>query len=167
MITLDTLSIITLLGIIASGIYNVMQWQQLRHIKKQTFKPIYNGLIGLFNDVKNKGTYCYTRQSLLFHKDSPYKDIEVLRWNFYEFITETIAHFQSLREHIVPILKTIEPSEDRVFKEADFAVTQDEKEARKKISENWKIEQEIRRTRLTQELEELRTTRGSNKKDGE
>ena len=115
MITLDIVGVVTLVSIVI----NIWQFQKWRQIKKETLKPIYNGLIGLFNDVKNKGTYCYGRRNLLFARNTPYNTIEVLRWNFYEFITETISDFESLREHIVPILKTIEPREERVFK-ADY-----------------------------------------------
>jgi hypothetical protein len=82
--------------------------------------------------------------------------MEALRRNFYEFIAETISHFESLREHIVPILKTIDPSEERVFKGADFGVTDKEKEVRKKFDEKWQIQQEIERRKLTKELEQLK-----------
>lgn len=158
------------LGIaVGLGVLNIIQFQKQLQMKRETLKPIYNGLIGLFNDVKNKGTHCYGRQNLLFGRDNPYNNVQILKWNFFEFITETINHFQSLREHIVPILKTIEPSEDRVFKEANFAVAKEEKEARKRFGERWEIQEKIRHeielTKLGKELEQLKSVEGSSKKD--
>jgi len=165
MITLDTFGVVTLMGIIVSVVINIIQYQKQRQMKKETLRPIYNGLIGLFNDVKNKGTHCHRRQNLLFARDNPYNTVEALKRNFYEFIIETISHFESLREHIVPILKTVDPSEESVFKGADFGITDKEKEVRKKFDERWQIQQEIDRRRLTEELEQLKSTKRSNTKD--
>ena len=60
MITLDTFNMVMLAIAVTSIVLNIIQFQTKRTI----FKPIHNGLIGLLNDVKNKGTYCHGRRNL-------------------------------------------------------------------------------------------------------
>lgn len=156
MVTLSWFEALTLVITVGFGILNIIQFQRQRQFKRDTLKPIYNGLIGLFNDVKNKGTHCYTRQNLIFSKNSPYDNIDALKWNFYEFTMDSINHLQNLREHIVSILKIIDPSEKRVFREADFALTDGEKEARRIFQRSWQMQQEIAQQKLAKELQEPR-----------
>lgn len=133
MITFSIVEITSLAIAIGLGVLNVIQFQNQRLLKKETLRPIYNGLIGIFNDVKNKGTYWYVKRNLLFAKSYPYKTPETLKGNLFEFANETINHLENLREHIVPILKTIDPSEERVFKGVDFGLTDREKELRQEF----------------------------------
>jgi flagellar biosynthesis protein FlhB len=51
MITLDTFGAVTLTIAIVSIVMNIIQFQKQLQMKKETLKPIYNGLIGLFNDL--------------------------------------------------------------------------------------------------------------------
>jgi len=60
----------------------------------------------LFNDIKLKISNYYLRQNLLFNPKNPFKDIEALRWDFYEFTISSISNLDSLREQVVPILKS-------------------------------------------------------------
>jgi len=165
MITLNTLDIILLALSIISIVINIIQYQKQHQMEKEKFIPIYDGLVGLFNDVKNKNTNLYMKQNLLYSKDNPYKEIETLKWNFWEFITENITHLDSLREQIVPILKTIDPSEERVFTGVEFRLTNQEKNTRKILFDNMQErlqkEQEIRRLETMKKLEELKKTEKS------
>jgi len=157
MITLNWFDVGLLIVTIFSVVGNILQFQKLSQIEKQRFTPLYNGLVGLFNDAKNKGQYCYLRQSFLLAPDSPYKSIESLRGNFYEFTVEAAKDFNSLVEHIVAILKTIDPSDKRVFKGIDFALTEREKKMREQLDEKLRTQEQIRQGKLDKELEQLRS----------
>ena len=157
MITLDWFNVGFLIVGALSLVGNLLQRQKLSQIQEQKVTPIYNGLIGLFNDAKNKGQYCYLRQSFLLAPDSPYKSIESLRGNFYEFTVEAAKDFNSLVEHIVAILKTIDPSDKRVFKGIDFALTEREKKMREQLDEKLRTQEQIRQGKLDKELEQLRS----------
>lgn len=39
---------------IISFVYNILQYKQIKTTQEEKFIPIYNGLIGLFNDIKLK-----------------------------------------------------------------------------------------------------------------
>lgn len=160
MITLDWLSGGFLIVAVVSAVVNILQHQKLSQIQKQKVTPIYNGLVGLFNDIKNKSLHCYARQSFLHAPDNPYKSIESLRGNFYEFIVETAKDFNSLVEHIVAILKTIDPSDKRVFKGIDFAQTEEEKERMEQVSQRLRTQREIEQRKLDKQL---RSVKESNK----
>jgi len=112
-------------------------------------------LVGLFNDIKLKISNYYLRQNLLFNPKNPFKDTEALRWDFYEFIISSISNLDSLREQVVPILKSIDANEDRIFKGADFGLTDEEKKQRKMFLEKWKEEQEILKKKRQTELKAL------------
>jgi len=163
MITLTWLDVGFLVATIVSVVYNILQSQKLSQIQEQSFTPIYNGLIGLFNDIKNKSLHCYTRQSLLRAPDNPYKSIESLRGNFYEFMVETTNDFNGLVEHIVAILKTIDPTDKGVFKGVDFAVAEKEKKIREQVERMLGAQKEIEQRKLDKELERLKSTEGSSK----
>ena len=156
MIMLNWLDVGLLIVAIVSVVWNILQYQKLSQIEKQRFIPIYNGLVGLFNDAKNKSLHCYTRQSFLLAPNNPYKSIESLRGNFYEFMVEAAKDFNSLVEHIVAILKTIDPSDKRVFKGIDFAVTDKEKETREQVDRRLRTQQEIEQRKLDKQLGQLK-----------
>jgi len=166
MITLSWLDVGLLAVTTVSVVWNILQYQKLSQIEKQRFTPIYNGLVGLFNDAKNKSLHCYTRQSFLLAPDNPYKSIESLRGNFYEFTVEAAKDFNGLVEHIVPILKTIDPTDKGVFKGIDFAVTEKEKEVREQARRRLRTQQEIQQRKLDKELERLKNIKENEKSEG-
>lgn len=59
MITLSTFEIVSLAIAIGLGMLNIIQFQRQLRIEKERFKPIYNGLIGIYNHVNNKVSYYY------------------------------------------------------------------------------------------------------------
>lgn len=118
---------------IISIIINIIQYQKARLITK----PIYNGMLGLFNDIKSKILTCYQKQNILFLANNPHKDIETLRWNFNEFAQQVIGYLEGFKEHIVAVLKSMEKSEKEIFKAAEFGLTEDEKTRQKEFTELW------------------------------
>ena len=140
---------------IISAVFNFVQWKQIKTTQEEKFIPIYNGLIGLFNDIKLKISKYYLKQSLIFNPKSPYKETDALRWNFYEFTIEAISHLDSLRESIVPVIKTIDENEDRIFKGTDFGLTIEEKKQKELFIEKSRIDQEILKKKREAELEKL------------
>lgn len=147
MITLDTFNMVMLAIAVTSIVLNIIQFQTKRTI----FKPTYNGLIGLLNDVKNRSMHCYGKQNILFAKDNPHKDIETLKWDFWEFAREVIGYLDGFREHIVAILKTMNPNEDQIFKAADFALTEEDKKIRKEISEEMRRKRKLLEQKISKE----------------
>ena len=118
---------------IISIVINIIQWQKSRLF----IKPIYNGMLGLFNDIKSKILPCYQKQAILFNADNPHKDAETLRWDFYEFAQQIISYLEGFKEHIVAVLKSMEKSEKEIFKAAEFGLTEDEKIRQKEFLELW------------------------------
>lgn len=98
--------------------------------------------------------------------DNPYKSIESLRGNFYEFIVETAKDFNSLVEHIVALLKTIDPSDKRVFKGIDFAQTEKEKETIEQVSQRLRTQREIEQRKLDEQLGQLKKKENKEKIKG-
>jgi len=140
---------------IISAVLNFIQWKQIKTTQEEKFVPIYNGLIGLFNDIKLKISKYYLKQRLIFNPKNPPKEIEALQWNFYEFTIEAISHLDSLRESIVPVIKSIDENEDRIFKGVDFGLTVEEKRQKKLIMEISEKDQEILKKKKEAELEKL------------
>lgn len=140
---------------IISVVYNILQYKQIKTTQEEKFIPIYNSLIGLFNDIKLKISKYYSKQTLIFNPKSPYKETDALRWNFYEFTIEAISHLDSLRESIVPVIKSIDENEDRIFKGADFGLTIEEKRQKRLFIEKWEKDQEILKIKKEAELEKL------------
>ena len=155
MITFSNTEIVSIAIAILSIFVNILQWTQIKTTRKEKFIPIYNGLIGLFNDIKLKISKYYLKQNLIYSPKNPYKEMEALRWNFYEFTIEAISHLDSLRESVVPIIKSIDENEDRIFKGADFGLTVEEKRLKKLSYEKWEKDQEILKKKKETELEKL------------
>lgn len=140
---------------VVSIVFNILQYKDQKKIKEEKFTPIYNGLVGLFNDIKLKISNYYLRQNLLFNPKNPFTDTEALRWDFYEFTISSISNLDSLREQVVPILKSIDANEDRIFKGADFGLTDEEKKQRKMFLEKWEEEQKILKKKRQTEFKAL------------
>jgi len=140
---------------IISAVFNFVQWKQIKTTQEEKLIPIYNGLIGLFNDIKLKISKYYLKQTLIYSSKNPYKETEALRWNFYEFTIEAISHLDSLRESIVPVIKSIDENEDRIFKGTDFGLTIEEKRQKKLFIERAEKDQEILKKKREAELEKL------------
>ncbi len=158
MITLNVFGVVMLAIAIISIVINILQLQKQLQVKKEKFRPIYNGLIGLFNDVNNKVSYCYyEKRNHLLATDNAYNSAETLKQNFNEFISESISYLNTFREHIVPILKTMDSDEERIFKAADFGITDEQRESKRKANEKWQLQQEIEGIRLAKELEQLKS----------
>jgi len=129
MIELTTKEAIAWAIAIISFIINVLQFQ-----KQRTFyKPIYNALAGLFNDIKTKEIHCYGWQKALEAKVSPNNAVDSLGYQFLWFVKETIIHFAGIKEHIVAALKTMDKSDKEIFKAADFGLTPEEKRQREEF----------------------------------
>lgn len=129
MIQFTTKELITLAIAIVSIVFNIIQWQKQRIF----YKPIYNALAGLFNDIKTKEIHCYGWQKALESNANPEKDADSLRHQFLWFIRETIIHFAGIKEHIVAALKTMDKSDKEIFKAADFGLTPEEKRQREEF----------------------------------
>ena len=158
MIEFSIFELVSLGFTVLLGIVTIVQFLQNRHMKKDAFKPVYNGLIGVFNDVKNREKQSSAKLNLLYAEGNPYGSLEVVKMNYYDFKRENIQNLGSLREHIVPILKTIEPNQDKIFQAADFALTTQEKLFKHKFNEGWMLKQEIELEKSKKELASLRST---------
>ena len=156
MIEFTSKEIFFIIATIISVVYNILQYKHIKTTQKEKFTPIFNGLIGLFNDIKLKISKYYLKQNLMYSPKNPYQDIEALRWNFYEFTIEAISHLDSLRESIVPVIKSIDENEDRIFKGADFGLTIEEKNQKKLFIEKSRIDQEILKIKKEAELGKLK-----------
>ncbi len=163
MMTLSNTEVVTLTFAILSVGINVIQAVQNRNLKKNTLTPIYNGLIGLFNDVKQQSAHYFHRRQILYAKGNPYTTTKAIKWNFWEFIAETISHLQVLREHMVSLLKTIEPKE-RTFKESEFALTREDKELREQAQEQSRLRNKIESTKLRNDLARMQKTQQRDEK---
>lgn len=115
------------IAIISLG-YNIIQWRK----EKTFYKPIYNALVGLFNEIKTKQIYYYTRQKGL-GSETYLQDANVVKNSFSEFIQQTIHDFEGTKEHLVAALKTMDKSDKEVFKATDFGLTDAEKKQREEF----------------------------------
>lgn len=108
---------------------NIIQWQK----KKTLYKPIYNALVGLFNDTMNKRIYYYGRQKELENPNISYNDVNNVKRDFLIFVQSTIIDLSCIREHIVAALKTMDESDKEIFKASDFGLTEAEKKQREEF----------------------------------
>lgn len=123
---LDLFFIIT--AIISIG-FNL--WQSLRDQYK--YDPLRDSLIGLFNDLKGRSLRAFMRQQLIISPAGMSQSLESVRLQFYDFVQETTQDFEQLREHVVALIHTLDPSlsSQEVFKAADFGLTDEERQFRK------------------------------------
>jgi hypothetical protein len=126
MIVFTPVEIISLGVAIISIVLNIIQWQKQRIF----YKPIYNALVGLFNDIKTKQIDYYTRQKQLESRVYSAQDLNEITHSFSAFIRETTVDFEGVKEHLVAALKTMNPSEEEIFKASDFGLTSDDKRRR-------------------------------------
>ena len=106
--------------------------------------PLSNSLIALFNDVKSKSTSVFDTQQFLFHKQNPHKDIDTLRWEYFQFTKNVINFLNGFQENLVGALVTLNPEDkqgEKAFKAADYGLTEQEKEFKRTYMANIKNQQ--------------------------
>lgn len=108
---------------IISLTFNIIQWQK----QKNFYKPIYNALIGLFNEIKSKQIFYYGKQQSLETGVCSDKD------SFSQFIRLVTIDFEGIKEHLVATLKTMDKSDTEIFKASDFGLTEAEKKQREEF----------------------------------
>ena len=140
MLELSTIEIVSLSVAIISIIFNVIQavYSYLR--RNYYYKPIYNGLFGLFNNIKGKSLNIYGKQNLLFKSDNPHNELNTVKWDYFEFTQEMINFLDGVREHIVSTLKSMQMTEEP-YKASEFGLTDEEKKQREEFSKQYKENQ--------------------------
>lgn len=113
---------------IISVVFSVIQGQK----KKSLYKPIKNDLVALFNAIKSKQIYYYTRQKTLESGIYSGSDNQVKN-DFSMFIQGLIVDFEGIKEHLVAALNTMDISAREIFKAADFGLTDEDKRQREEF----------------------------------
>jgi hypothetical protein len=129
---LEVFFIVTTFLSLFLNLYQFMIW---RRDQKTLFRPLSNAVIALFNDIKLKATNVYLAQQVLYSPNSPHKDITTLRWEYGAFTQSVLAYLQGFQEALVGILATMNPDDpegERVFRAAEYGLTGDERELRRK-----------------------------------
>jgi hypothetical protein len=108
---------------------NMYQLIRDRMKYRMKYRPLNNQLIGVHNDLKNRGLRAYQRQLLLTTPEGMAADVNSLRLEFFDFTNETNLAFNTLREHVVAIIHTLDPNatSSRVFRAADFGLNEQER----------------------------------------
>ncbi len=128
-ITLDTFDILFLIVSTISIVLNIFQYKKQIQMEKNSNLPVYNGLVGIFNNIKLKTRNCYDKKELVKSIDYS-NNIESLKSDYLSYITDCWTNLDSFREQIVPLLKTLYPDEEKIFKGAEFGLTDFEKKWR-------------------------------------
>lgn len=113
---------------IISAVISIIQGQK----KKSLYKPIKNDLVGLFNAIKSKQIYYYTRQKTLESGIYAESDSQIKN-DFSIFIQEILVDFEGIKEHLVAALKTMSIRDREIFKASDFGLTDEDKKQREEF----------------------------------
>lgn len=131
----ELISLTVALVSIAINIYQFLIW---RKDQRDRLRPMSNGLVALFNDIKAKQVDAYKRQQLLFSESNPHQAIETLKWDYAAFSESVIAYLRGLHEQVVALLVTLNPDDiegQRVFHSQDYGLTPSERELRRRNDE--------------------------------
>lgn len=123
---------------------NLYQLMTAKKEKAALHNPLSNSLIALFNDVKSKSTSVFETQQFLFHKRNPHKDIDTLRWEYFQFTKNIINYLNGFQENLVGVLATLNPEDkqgEKAFKAADYGLTEQEKELKRRYMDRLKDQQ--------------------------
>lgn len=143
-LNLRTLEIFFIITTILSLFLNLYQLMRARKEKAALRAPLSNSLIALFNDVKSKTTSVFETQQVLFSKQNPHKEIETLRWEYFQFTKNVINFLSGLQESLAAALVTLNPEDkegEKVFKAANYGLTEQEKELKQGYMERFKDQQ--------------------------
>jgi len=143
-LNLRTLEIFFIIATILSLFLNLYQLMRARKEKAALRAPLSNGLIALFNDVKSKTTSVFETQQVLFSKQNPHKEIDTLRWEYFQFTRNVINFLSGFQESLVAALVTLNPEDkegEKVFQAADYGLTEQEKELKQGYMEGFKDQQ--------------------------
>lgn len=131
----------TVLGIgigVVSLILNLVQYLRDRY----KYKPIYNSLLGMFNQIRLDTQSLTTHRQILIDENNPHNDFQALLWDYAQFIDRIINSYSGMREHIVSALKAINESEQKIFRAQEFGLTNAEKENADQFARHWKEKKE-------------------------
>ncbi|MDD1779286.1 MAG: hypothetical protein LUQ65_14055 [Candidatus Helarchaeota archaeon] len=143
-LNLTTLEIFFIITTILSLFLNLYQLMTARKEKAALRAPLSNSLIALFNDVKSKTTSLFETQQFLFSKQNPHKEIDTLRWDYFQFTKNVINFLSGFQESLVGTLVTLNPEDkegEKAFKAANYGLTEQEKELRRGYMERFKDQQ--------------------------
>jgi len=143
-LNLTTLEIFFIITTILSLFLNLYQLMRARKEKAALRAPLSNSLIALFNDVKSKTTSVFETQQVLFSKQNPHKEIDTLRWEYFQFTKNVINFLSGFQESLIGALVTLNPEDkegEKVFKAADYGLTEQEKELRRGYMEHFEDQQ--------------------------
>jgi hypothetical protein len=107
--------------------------------------PLTNTLIGLFNDIKSKAITAFTIQQLLASPQNPHKELDTLKWEYFNFIHSVIGYLTGFQEALVGALVTLNPQDKEgklSFRASDYGLTEEEKERRKQYLTSRSCEEE-------------------------
>lgn len=135
---LDGLAVVTMTITIISVVVNIVQgyaqWRSSRD-RKRLSAPVQNAVVGLLNQTKQATNSLYQAQQLLWSPMWPHRDLATSRWEFNHLLNAAMAQTQGLQEAVVAIYRSIAPDDPegrQAFAAAEFGLTKEEKEARKK-----------------------------------
>jgi hypothetical protein len=143
-LNLTGLEIFFIATTIVSLFLNLYQMMIAKKEKAALQAPLSNSLIALFNDVKSKTTKVFETQEFLFHKQNPHKEIETLRWEYFQFTKNVMNFLNGFQESLVGILVTLNPEDkqgEKAFKAADYGLTEQEKELKRGYMDRLKDQQ--------------------------
>lgn len=115
--------------------FNVFQAMIWWRDQKNLFRPLSNSLVALFNDIKAKSLHCFFVQNTLWNPNNPHKEMDTLRWEYGAFTQTMITALQGFQESVVGVYTTLNPDDKdgaKVFRAADYGLTQQEREFKQK-----------------------------------
>ena len=143
-VNLTTLEMFFIVMTILSLFLNLYQLMRARKERAALRAPLSNGLIALFNDVKSKIMSVFETEQVLFSKENPHKEIDTLRWEYFQFTKNVINFLNGFQEGLAGALVTLNPADkegEKVFKAAEYGLTESEKEIRRGYMERFKDQQ--------------------------
>jgi hypothetical protein len=141
---LTFLEVVFIITTIVSLFFNFFQFAVWWRDRKNLYQPISNNLVGLFNDIKAKTAYAYTKQQLHYSKTNPHKEINTLRWEFADFNQTVISYLQGFQESVVALILSLNPKDRlgfQAFRATEYGLTDEEKKMRQDWMEHSRRQQ--------------------------
>jgi len=110
-IGLNLLDITFLVIALISMAGNLYQFMQVKNLKEELRKPVYNSIVGLFMDIKTKMKNAALKQIYLAHKDNPHTEINTLKWEYRLFTLDVVNWMQGFQDELTGIIGTLNPKD--------------------------------------------------------
>ena len=142
-LTLTSLEIFFIVTTILSLFLNLYQLMTARKYRASFHTPLSNGLIALFNDIKQKSLNAFLTQQRLFNIQNPHKEIGTLKWDYVQFAQSMMDNLRGFQESVVGLIVTLNPQDKEgkmAFRASGYGLTEEEKELNRDRAKHW-IEQ--------------------------